>query len=43
MIIGVFAVVALVSIGQGATSQVTAEIQGMGSNLIVLAIRGREV
>ena len=41
VIIGVFAVVALVSIGQGATSQVTAEIQGMGSNLIVLAIRGR--
>jgi len=41
VIIGVFAVVALVSIGQGATSQVTAEIQGMGSNLIVLDIRGR--
>ncbi|NLM52064.1 MAG: FtsX-like permease family protein [Firmicutes bacterium] len=41
VIIGVFAVVALVSLGQGATSQVTAEIQGMGSNLIVLAIHGR--
>ncbi|KKM11113.1 ABC transporter permease [Clostridiales bacterium PH28_bin88] len=41
VIIGVFAVVALVSIGQGATSQVTERIQGMGSNLITLNIRGR--
>lgn len=41
VIIGVFAVVALVSIGQGATSQVTERVQGMGSNLITLSITGR--
>ncbi|MBZ4687199.1 MAG: hypothetical protein JG764_832 [Clostridiales bacterium] len=41
VIIGVFAVVALVSLGQGATSRVTEQVQGMGSNLITLYIRGR--
>jgi putative ABC transport system permease protein len=41
VIIGVFAVVALVSLGQGATSRVTEQVQGMGSNLITLNIRGR--
>lgn len=41
VVIGVFAVVALVSLGQGATSQVTERVQGMGSNLITLSIRGR--
>lgn len=41
VIIGVFSVVALVSIGQGATSQVTEQVQGMGSNLVTLNIRGR--
>jgi putative ABC transport system permease protein len=41
VIIGVFAVVALVSIGQGATSAVTERVQGMGSNLITLNVRGR--
>ncbi|MCR3921332.1 MAG: ABC transporter permease [Firmicutes bacterium] len=41
VIIGVFAVVALVSIGQGATQAVTDQVQGMGSNLITLNITGR--
>lgn len=41
VIIGVFAVVALVSIGQGATSQVKEQVESMGSNLIVVNIMGR--
>ncbi len=41
VIIGVFAVVALVSLGQGATSTVTEQVQGMGSNLITINITGR--
>ncbi|MEW6622836.1 MAG: ABC transporter permease [Bacillota bacterium] len=41
IIIGVFAVVALVSIGQGATSQVTQQVQSMGSNLITIMFTGR--
>lgn len=41
VIIGVFAVVALVSIGQGATKAVTDQVQGMGSNLITLTVQGR--
>jgi putative ABC transport system permease protein len=43
VIIGVFSVVTLVSIGQGATSSVTEQIQGMGSNLITVTITGRGV
>ncbi|HSW35964.1 MAG TPA: ABC transporter permease [Candidatus Limnocylindrales bacterium] len=41
VIIGVFAVVALVSIAQGATGTVTEQVQGMGSNLITVQITGR--
>ncbi len=36
IIIGVGAVVALVSIGTGASKSITAEVQGLGSNLIVV-------
>ena len=41
VIIGVSAVIMLVSIGQGATSMVTEQIEGMGSNLISVTITGR--
>lgn len=41
VVIGVFAVVALVSIGQGATGMVTEQVREMGSNLITVTIRGR--
>nr|WP_218623583.1 ABC transporter permease [Thermoanaerobacter sp. CM-CNRG TB177] len=41
IIIGVTAVIALVSIGQGSTRSVTSQIQSMGSNLIMVNIRGR--
>ncbi|MBE3553875.1 MAG: ABC transporter permease [Thermicanus sp.] len=41
IIIGVAAVIALVSIGQGATKNVTDQIQGLGSNLISVNIIGR--
>jgi len=37
VIIGVAAVIAMVSIGQGATSQVTSQVQSLGANLIVIA------
>ncbi|HEY3314638.1 MAG TPA: ABC transporter permease [Bacillota bacterium] len=40
VIIGVTAVIALVSIGQGARQQVTAQIQGLGSNMIMITARG---
>jgi len=40
VIIGVAAVIALVSIGQGARQQVMAQIQGLGSNLIMISPRG---
>ncbi|MBI4494516.1 MAG: ABC transporter permease [Chloroflexi bacterium] len=36
MIIGVAAVIALMSIGRGAQEQITAQIQGMGTNLIFI-------
>lgn len=36
IIIGVSAVIILVSIGQGATSSVTSQIQGLGSNLLTV-------
>ncbi len=39
VIIGVAAVIVLVSIGQGATKSVTEGIQGLGSNLITISIR----
>lgn len=43
IIIGVFAVVVLISIGQGATSGVTESISSMGSNIISVNIFGRRV
>ncbi|MCL6451268.1 MAG: ABC transporter permease, partial [Acetobacteraceae bacterium] len=41
VIIGVAAVVALVGVGQGASRQVTSQIQGLGANLIIVT-PGRE-
>lgn len=41
IIIGVTSVIALVSIGQGATAQVTEQIQSLGSNLLTINIMGR--
>lgn len=41
IIIGVFSVIVMISIGQGATANVTASIEGMGSNLLTLSIRDR--
>lgn len=41
IIIGVTSVIALVSIGQGATSKVTEQIESMGSNLLTINIMGR--
>jgi putative ABC transport system permease protein len=40
VIIGVAAVIVLVSLGQGATSSVTGRIQGLGSNLVNISMRG---
>ncbi|MDT3698112.1 MAG: ABC transporter permease [Thermincola sp.] len=42
VIIGVAAVIVLVSIGQGATKSVTEGIQGLGSNLITISIRSSQ-
>lgn len=42
IIIGVFAVVVLISIGQGATSGVTDSISSMGSNIISVSILDRK-
>lgn len=41
IIIGVAAVITLVSLGQGSTKQVTEQVQGLGSNLITVTIMGR--
>lgn len=41
IIIGVAAVIALVSLGQGSTKQVTEQVQGLGSNLLTVTITGR--
>ncbi|MFT9055782.1 MAG: ABC transporter permease [Ethanoligenens sp.] len=38
IIIGVLAVTMLVSIGQGATAQITGQIQGLGSNMLAAAV-----
>ncbi|WP_314587060.1 ABC transporter permease [Paenibacillus terrigena] len=43
IIIGVSCVILLVSVGQGATSAVTAQVQGLGSNLLSVSISGRGV
>jgi len=40
IIIGVFAVVVLVSIVQGATNSVMSQLQGMGTNLLSVAVTG---
>jgi putative ABC transport system permease protein len=40
VIIGVSAVIALVSVGQGAQAQATSQIQALGSNLITVTARG---
>ncbi|MDQ7097076.1 ABC transporter permease [Desulfosporosinus sp. PR] len=37
MIIGVAAVIAMVGIGNGATAQITSQIQGLGSNLLTVS------
>ncbi len=42
VIIGVAAVIVLVSIGEGASKSVTARIEGMGSNLISVTMRGSQ-
>ncbi|WP_418791963.1 ABC transporter permease [Phosphitispora sp. TUW77] len=42
VIIGVAAVIVLVSIGEGASKSVTDRIEGMGSNLISVSIRGNQ-
>jgi putative ABC transport system permease protein len=41
IIIGVTAVIALVSLGQGATKSVTAQVQSLGTNLLTVNILGR--
>lgn len=43
VVIGVLAIVVLVSIGQGANSSVVESIEGMGTNLINVSIRARRV
>ena len=42
IIIGVFAVIMLISVGQGATSTVTSQIEGLGSNMLVITITSRK-
>jgi putative ABC transport system permease protein len=41
IIIGVTAVISLVSLGQGATKSVTQQVQGLGTNLLTVNITGR--
>ncbi|HCC00367.1 MAG TPA: ABC transporter permease [Ruminococcaceae bacterium] len=41
IIIGVFAVTVLVSIGQGATANITGQIQGLGSNMIAASVTSK--
>lgn len=41
IIIGVSAVILLVALSQGATKQVTEQVQGLGSNLLTVSITGR--
>lgn len=43
VIIGVGAVIALVSIGQGASQQITSQIQQLGSNVITVIPRGNTI
>jgi putative ABC transport system permease protein len=43
IIIGVFSVIVMVSMGQGATASVTQSIEGMGSNLLNITLTNRTV
>lgn len=43
IIIGVASVIALVSIGQGTTASIKSSIESMGSNMVMVSIRGRGV
>jgi putative ABC transport system permease protein len=43
IVIGVAAVISLVSIGQGVTQSVTSQVNGLGTNLISVSIQGRGV
>ena len=42
IIIGVFAVIMLISVGQGATSSVTSQIEGLGSNMLIVSITAKK-
>jgi putative ABC transport system permease protein len=42
IIIGVFAVIMLISVGQGATSSVTTQIEGLGSNMLIVGITAKK-
>ncbi|GIO42359.1 ABC transporter permease [Paenibacillus apis] len=41
IIIGVSSVITLVSVGQGTTSQITAQLEGLGTDLLTVSIMGR--
>ena len=43
IVIGIFSVVALISVGESSTATVTESIEGMGSNLITVSVGGRRV
>ena len=43
IIIGIFSVTALISVGQGSTAAITESIEGMGSNLITASLRSKRV
>lgn len=43
IIIGIFSVVALISVGQSSTASVTQSIEGMGSNLITVSVQNRRI
>ncbi len=43
IIIGIFSVVALISVGESSTAQVTQSIEGMGSNLINVSVFNRRI
>lgn len=43
IIIGVFSVIVMVSMGQGATASVTQSIEGMGSNLLNISLTNRTI
>lgn len=41
IIIGVSSVITLVSVGQGTTSQITAQLEGLGTDLLTVSVTGR--